>query len=621
MAKTNLGKVGFLYKGEYSSTTTYTRLDYVTSGGSTFFSKKDGNKGNALPTSTTASNEWWGVLASGMEANAAATTANNAASTANSAASAANTAASNANATIAKLATVATSGSYNDLSNKPSLATVATSGSYNDLSNKPTIGNGTVTIKQGGTSKGSFTMNQTGATEINLSDGVTDEATQSAAGLMSAADKAKLDGIASGAQVNTVTGIKGNAESSYRTGQVNITPANIGLGNVNNTADADKSVKYATSAGSANSATTATSATTAGTCTGNAATATKATQDSAGQQINSTYVKGISISGKKVTITKGDGTTTTQTTQDTVPTVGSGTLTIKDSEGTTLGTFSANATSDSTVTLPAGVKDETVQVKVTAADGSSVSGQKITINGTAYTLDSTGTATATVPFGTEYSVSADAKSGYITPTTQTFTAIQQTTRVVSMTYQVIPLGIYIYDTDGNFTTAANWDTANNSKAVGVAVSTSACKFVMALTDANSGSSCTWGGYGTTVSNIVTTTSNTTAQTDYKGEANTTQIISQLGVSTAVAAEACHSVTFLNGKTGYMGSAGEWQAVLDNKSAIVTALTKCGGSTFQSYYWTSTQCSGTSAWYMHCDSSYLYGSSKSVSYFVRAFCAF
>ena len=37
------------------------------------------------------------------------------------------------------LATVATSGSYNDLSNKPNLATVATSGSYNDLSNKPTI--------------------------------------------------------------------------------------------------------------------------------------------------------------------------------------------------------------------------------------------------------------------------------------------------------------------------------------------------------------------------------------------------------------------------------------------------------------------------------------------------
>lgn len=37
------------------------------------------------------------------------------------------------------LATVATTGAYSDLSGKPSLATVATTGSYNDLSNKPSI--------------------------------------------------------------------------------------------------------------------------------------------------------------------------------------------------------------------------------------------------------------------------------------------------------------------------------------------------------------------------------------------------------------------------------------------------------------------------------------------------
>lgn len=42
-----------------------------------------------------------------------------------------------------------------------------------------------------------------------------------------------------------VTGVKGNAESTYRKGNVNITKANIGLGNVNNTADSDKSVKNA----------------------------------------------------------------------------------------------------------------------------------------------------------------------------------------------------------------------------------------------------------------------------------------------------------------------------------------------------------------------------------------
>lgn len=183
------------------------------------------------------------------------------------------------------------------------LKTVAFSGSYDDLSDKPTIptvGNGTVTIKQAGTAKGTFTMNQDGDTTIELTDNNTTykAATQSAAGLMSAADKKKLDGVAAGANsyslpaatasarggvkigytengrnypvqlsdeqmyvnvpwtdTNThkITGVKGNAESAYRTGNVNITPANIGLGNVNNTADANKSVNYANSAGSANS--------------------------------------------------------------------------------------------------------------------------------------------------------------------------------------------------------------------------------------------------------------------------------------------------------------------------------------------------------------------------------
>lgn len=50
------------------------------------------------------------------------------------------------------------------------------SGSYNDLSNKPTIpsvGNGTVTITQNGTTKGSFTMNQGGNTTIALTDTTT----------------------------------------------------------------------------------------------------------------------------------------------------------------------------------------------------------------------------------------------------------------------------------------------------------------------------------------------------------------------------------------------------------------------------------------------------------------
>jgi hypothetical protein len=48
------------------------------------------------------------------------------------------------------LATVATSGSYNDLSNKPTLAAVATSGSYADLINKPnTVPSGLISLWYG----------------------------------------------------------------------------------------------------------------------------------------------------------------------------------------------------------------------------------------------------------------------------------------------------------------------------------------------------------------------------------------------------------------------------------------------------------------------------------------
>lgn len=53
---------------------------------------------------------------------------------------------------------------------------------------------------------------------------------------------------------------------------------------------------------------------------GNASSATKATQDSAGQQINTTYIKNVSVNGRTITFTRGNGTTFTITTQDTVTT-------------------------------------------------------------------------------------------------------------------------------------------------------------------------------------------------------------------------------------------------------------------------------------------------------------
>jgi hypothetical protein len=74
--------------------------------------------------------------------------------------------------------------------NKPTLATVATTGSYTDLIDKPTI-----------------VSSVTGTAPIVSSGGTTpaisiSAATTSAAGSMSSADKVKLDGIAAGAEVN-----------------------------------------------------------------------------------------------------------------------------------------------------------------------------------------------------------------------------------------------------------------------------------------------------------------------------------------------------------------------------------------------------------------------------------
>ena len=127
------------------------------------------------------------------------------------------------------LATVATSGDYGDLSNAPTLATVATSGDYDDLSNKPTIpaaqvnsdwnassgvaeilnkptiGDGTLSITVGSASAQTFTANQSGNASVTVplaavdSSGATTVYTE---GLMSSADKAKLEGIEAGAEVN-----------------------------------------------------------------------------------------------------------------------------------------------------------------------------------------------------------------------------------------------------------------------------------------------------------------------------------------------------------------------------------------------------------------------------------
>lgn len=96
----------------------------------------------------------------------------------------------------------------------------------------PSVGNGTITITQNGTTKGTFTTNQSGNATIALTDNNTtySEATTSNAGLLSASDKSKLDGIASGANAYTHPTYTAKASGLYKvtvdsTGHVSNTTA------------------------------------------------------------------------------------------------------------------------------------------------------------------------------------------------------------------------------------------------------------------------------------------------------------------------------------------------------------------------------------------------------------
>lgn len=95
----------------------------------------------------------------------------------------------------------ATAVTWSAITGKPSFATVATSGNYNDLSNKPTIPTKLPTPNVL-TFTGAVTGTWDGSAAKTVNIPTYSNASTSSAGLMSTSDKSKLNGIASGAEVN-----------------------------------------------------------------------------------------------------------------------------------------------------------------------------------------------------------------------------------------------------------------------------------------------------------------------------------------------------------------------------------------------------------------------------------
>lgn len=117
----------------------------------------------------------------------------------------------------------------------------------------------------------------------------------------------------------TVTYTKGDGTTGTITTQDTTYSAGNGI-SLSGTTFSNSGVRSVTAGSSANQIKVNTNGTESTITVNNVASATsatKATQDSAGQQINTTYIKGLSVSGKVITYTKGDGTTGTITTQDT----------------------------------------------------------------------------------------------------------------------------------------------------------------------------------------------------------------------------------------------------------------------------------------------------------------
>ena len=114
--------------------------------------------------------------------------------------------------------------------------------------------------------------------------------------------------------------------------------------------------------------------------------------------------------------------------------------------------FTSTSIADNSRTLTGTYNTEIVSVTASADDSASVNGVTITINGTAHTYNGT-VITQKVPFGTQYTVSASAKTNYAAPATQTFTAAQAS-RSVSMVYVASKLTVSIASNQTNDTTIA-----------------------------------------------------------------------------------------------------------------------------------------------------------------------
>lgn len=278
-------------------------------------------------------------------------------------------------------------------------------------------------------------------------------------------------------------------------------------------------------------------------------------------------------------------------------------------------TYTAQTGNSRTVNAVYTIQKETVTVKCSGLSSGFTLTVKNADTGATIGSQTTTSKSYQIPAGTKYYVTASTVSGYNKPAnSSTYTAVANGTRTVTMTYTALHTGtknptngVWIQDTDGYCHTINAWSGEYTPN--GVAVITDNCSFVIAL-EAAYDSYARWapvqkGNY--LVSGITTTSSETEANVDYDGEAQTEVIVNvfkDASTASPFAAKLCDSYIFPNGKKGYLGALGEWKTVGDNLSDVGEALNLLGSETYtivmvsNTYIWTSTQYNAEEAWMFH-----------------------
>lgn len=161
--------------------------------------------------------------------------------------------------------------------------------------------------------------------------------------------------------------------------------------------------------------------------------------------------------------------------------------------------------------------------------------------------------------------------------------------------------IYIQHIDGTLYTTDEWTAGGyaNNQANGVAVVCASTSFVIARTYEIS-PAIKWGPHNGDIADLSGIGETSMAMSDFDGKGNTEKILAAYGDSDSIA-KRCAAFTFPNGKSGYLGSAGQTNIALLNLTAINAAMAKCGGRslTYSAYYgYATSTITGNGYWYVN-----------------------